>query len=223
MTSRRSLRKYRLTTVSMPARYRGRCAWITRHPGLSEFCLGPQPALRRAARLSRQELVKGHAPVASDDRPEIEIDARDLRQHDVRIHLPGKDLGNGRGDVGGRKGCDRNLIEQRLEQMMVLTSMTTTSAAIFAKPLAAKPPQPAPTMTMRSLDRVLGGMVSSRAQEARELSTLVPLRRKCRLSMDRRRSRYACPWSRLSRPPSYCASLPARARQPQGNAAARAQ
>ena len=67
------------------------------------------------------ELVERDRPTADDNRTAIEIDGRDIRQHDTRIGLQSKDLADWGCDVGGRKGRGRDLVEQGLEQMVVQT------------------------------------------------------------------------------------------------------
>ena len=66
------------------------------------------------------ELVEGDAPSLGDDLLAADVDAGDFGEHHRRIGLPAEDLADRRGDVGGRETGRRNLIEKRLEQMVVV-------------------------------------------------------------------------------------------------------
>jgi hypothetical protein len=78
--------------------------------------------LRRAGR--DDEAVVGDLPPpveqpAGDGAP-VEVDARHLRQNDVRVALVAQDVTQGRRDVSFREDPGRDLVEQRLEEMMRL-------------------------------------------------------------------------------------------------------
>ena len=52
--------------------------------------------------------------------PRLGIDAGDLRHHDPQIGLTAQNRADRPGDIGRRQGRGRDLIQQRLEAMMVL-------------------------------------------------------------------------------------------------------
>ena len=49
-----------------------------------------------------------------------DVDAGDLAEHDVDVLRARQNAADRRGDVGGRKSGGRDLIEQRLEQVIVV-------------------------------------------------------------------------------------------------------
>ena len=75
--------------------------------------------------------------------------ARDIAEHDVDIPVAAEDAADRPGDIGRRQRRGRDLIEQRHEQVIVGRSTTVTRAGALPSALAqARPPKPAPTMTM---------------------------------------------------------------------------
>src|SRR5215216_4996029 len=66
------------------------------------------------------EIVVRNASSFCDNLVPRSIDARDLRQDDLRVFLPTKYAANRRGDIRGRQAGGRNLIEQRLEQVIIV-------------------------------------------------------------------------------------------------------
>src|SRR5215211_7868743 len=66
------------------------------------------------------EIVVRNASSVCDNLVPRSIDARDLRQDDLRVFLPTEYAANRRGDIRGRQAGGRNLIEQRLEQMIIV-------------------------------------------------------------------------------------------------------
>ena len=49
------------------------------------------------------------------------VDARNFRQNDVGIALPMEDAADRRCDISGRQTRGRDLVEQRLEQVVIVT------------------------------------------------------------------------------------------------------
>ncbi|MDB5217598.1 MAG: hypothetical protein JWO86_5525 [Myxococcaceae bacterium] len=51
--------------------------------------------------------------------PRLEIDARDVTEHDAHVGIAGEDAADGRCDLGGGEARHRHLIEERLEEVVV--------------------------------------------------------------------------------------------------------
>ena len=66
------------------------------------------------------EIVERNAAAFGDDFLGGDIDTRHLRQDHARVLLPTKNAANRRSDIGRRQARGRDLIEQRLEQMIVV-------------------------------------------------------------------------------------------------------
>jgi hypothetical protein len=63
--------------------------------------------------------VVWHAPLADQDLAGYRIDARHATEQDRRVALAPQDTADRLRDVGGRQARRRDLVEQRLEQMVV--------------------------------------------------------------------------------------------------------
>jgi len=66
------------------------------------------------------------------------VDRRDLGHQHRRIALPAQDVAQRRGDVGRRQTRRRDLVEQRLEQMMV-AAIDQRDAHLRAREIARGP------------------------------------------------------------------------------------
>jgi hypothetical protein len=66
------------------------------------------------------EVVIRHPALAQDHLVAQGIDAGHLREHDRRVALPSQDAADRRSDVGRRKTGGRDLIEKRLEEVIVV-------------------------------------------------------------------------------------------------------
>src|SRR6266511_1697068 len=66
------------------------------------------------------EIVERNAAPFRDHFFARSIDSRDLRQDHIRVVLPTENAANRRRDISGRQGGGRDLIEQRLEQMVIV-------------------------------------------------------------------------------------------------------
>ena len=64
--------------------------------------------------------VVGNAPAVGENLAPFRVDSRDLAKDDVDVLLARENTADRRRDVGGRKPRGRDLIEQRLEQMIVV-------------------------------------------------------------------------------------------------------
>ena len=80
----------------------------------------------------------------------LEIDALDFSEHHPDVRAPREDAPDRPRDIGGRKRGGRDLIEERLEEMVVPLVDDGDVEGPFARRLAAaRPPKPAPTITTR--------------------------------------------------------------------------
>ena len=64
--------------------------------------------------------VVGNAPAVGENLAPLRVDGRHVAENDVDVGLARENAADRRGDVGGRKPRGRDLIEQRLEQMIVV-------------------------------------------------------------------------------------------------------
>ena len=72
------------------------------------------------SRRDNQEII-GHVSIFGPYGLAGGVDAVDIGKNDGRVGLPAEHASDRRGDVGGRKPGRRDLVEQRLEQMIVVT------------------------------------------------------------------------------------------------------
>ena len=59
------------------------------------------------------------APLADAHLSLLQVDARDLSQQHLRIFLPAQNAAHRSGNFCRRQSCGRDLIQQRLEQVMI--------------------------------------------------------------------------------------------------------
>jgi hypothetical protein len=79
--------------------------------------LVPEIAVFRAG--GEDEVVEGPAAVAGQHAPARDVDADRLVEHDLGVPLPTQHATDRRRDVGRRERGRRDLVEQRLEQMVI--------------------------------------------------------------------------------------------------------
>ena len=99
----------------------------------------PEVGVRRPGR-DDQVVVGELLPSREDDPPPVHVDSLRLGQEHGRVPLAPQDLAQRRGDVGRAQPRRRDLVEERLEQVMVASIDEGEAHGSAAQ--AARRPQP---------------------------------------------------------------------------------
>ena len=98
--------------------------------------------------VARIEVVVDQMAALEQDPPFLDLDALHARHEHGAVLLPPEQLADWRRNVGCRQRRGRDLIQERLEQMMIApsTSVTRTPGTLSAR-VAIRPPKPPPRTT----------------------------------------------------------------------------